>query len=501
MKRLLLVCVMILCLVPLGAWAEEEAAEWFNEPGETWNSRGEHFRYEIEDDHAVLTCYWMEKDQPQPPVIEVPAALGGYPLTAIGWCAFDNWDDRDWLPDQWQSYDGSQVECIVIPEGVTTLKDGAFCEAEHVGVIHLPSTLTEIHTGLCFEHVDAEISFPNGNDVFRVENGFLIDGRQNALIYCNSTAREHPLPRVTRIETHALDHYHGGKAVLEFPDSVEYIGGYNAYDNVDLETIIVPGSVVEIADHGLYCNSATSIVLHEGLKRIGAFAFSETEAGEIIVPATVEWIGYGAFMWEGLEPVIQNPDCVWETEAQFNSRIWAEESANDEVIWSYDGWPLRTDELIRDEDGQDFLRITMKDDSGLMYVSTRLPAFASLDEYHCGNTAILLEYPVGLPENATQEDAVEAERYFLTFEYIDGDWWLTAATNGWDWTVDVEDGIFRFGDYYEPDPAWQWETESIFDPEDACRLTGFYFNGLEDMVAKYNEAMPDRYSLHPEDFE
>ena len=128
---------------------------------------------------------------------------------------------------------------------------------------------------------------------------------------------------------------------------------------------------MEIADHGLYCNSATSIVLHEGLKRIGAFAFSETEAGEIIVPATVEWIGYGAFMWEGLEPVIQNPDCVWETEAQYNSRIWAEASANDEVVWSYDGWPLRTDEIIRDEDGRDFLRITMKDDSGLMYVSTR----------------------------------------------------------------------------------------------------------------------------------
>ncbi|MBR6955113.1 MAG: leucine-rich repeat protein [Clostridia bacterium] len=501
MKRLMLVFLMILCLVPMGSWAEKEAVEWFNGNGEIYNSRGEHFCYEIEDDHAVLTCYWIEKDKPQPSVIEVPATLSGYPVTAIGWCAFDNWDADDFPDGRHQAYDGRQVECIVIPEGVTTLEDGAFCEAEHVGVIHLPSTLTEIHTGLCFEHVDAEISFPNGNDVFRVDNGFLIDGRQNALIYCNSTAREHPLPRVTRIETHALDHYHGGKAVLEFPDSVEYIGGYNAYDNVDLETIIVPGSVVEIADHGLYCNSATSIVLHEGLKRIGAFAFSETDAGEIIVPATVEWIGYGAFTWEGLEPVIQNPDCIWETEAQYNSRIWAEASANDEVVWSYDGWPLRTVEIIRDKDGRDFLRVTMKDGSGLMYISTQLPAFASLDEYHCGNTGIFLEYPVGLPEDATQEDADEAERYFLTFEYINGDWWLMAATNGWDWTVDIEDGIFRFGDYYSPDPAWLWETESVLDPENACRLTEFYFDELEEMAADYDEAMPNRYSLHPEDFE
>ena len=30
MKRLMMVLVMMLCLLPLGGWAEEEAAEWFN---------------------------------------------------------------------------------------------------------------------------------------------------------------------------------------------------------------------------------------------------------------------------------------------------------------------------------------------------------------------------------------------------------------------------------------------------------------------------------------
>ena len=36
MKRRMLVWVMVLCLVPLGAWAEKETVEWFNEPGETY---------------------------------------------------------------------------------------------------------------------------------------------------------------------------------------------------------------------------------------------------------------------------------------------------------------------------------------------------------------------------------------------------------------------------------------------------------------------------------
>lgn len=503
MKRLMLICMMILCLMPLCGVAEQKSEEWFDGAGEIYNSRGEHFCYEIEDDHAVLTRYWMEKDKTQPSVIEVPSVLGGYPLMSIGWCAFDNWD-VDELPDGLrQPYDGKKVDCIIIPEGVTELDEGAFCEAEHIQKIYLPSTLEEIVVGLCFEHVTAEISFPNGNSFFRMENGFLIDNRADALIYWNPSEDGQPLPRVRRIEAHALENYNyvRTQTVLEFPDSVEYIGPYNAYDCPNLEKIIVPGSVLEIADYGLCCNLTKSIILNEGLERIGAYAFSETEASEIIIPSSVQWIGYGAFMWEGLEPVCLNPDCVWETEVQYNSRMWAEASAGDEVLFSYDEWPMKKDEIIQDKRGREFLRITMKDGSGLMFISTQLPAFASLDEYHSGNTVIYLEYPVGLPENATQEDVNESESYFLTFEYKNGDWWLTTATNGWDWVVNAKDGVFRFGDYYEPEPAWQWETKSDWNPESACRLTKFFFGDLEKMVAKYNEAMPDRYSLHLEDDE
>ena len=43
MKRLMLVCLLILCLVPLGAWAEEDTVVWYSESGELYNSLGEHF--------------------------------------------------------------------------------------------------------------------------------------------------------------------------------------------------------------------------------------------------------------------------------------------------------------------------------------------------------------------------------------------------------------------------------------------------------------------------
>ena len=321
-----MISLLSILLIPLAAACETPDIQWFSETGEVYNSMGEHFCYEVEDDHAVLTFYYLEEDKQQPAEIAVPGNLGGYPLTEIGWCAFDNWDP--WEELGWrESYDGRKVDRIVIPEGVTRLGEGAFLEAEYVRTFSLPSTLNNIETGMTFVHADAEIVFPNGNECFRTDNGFLIDSRMESLIYCAPSATDKPLPRVRRIESHALENYVWGQGTLEFPDSVEYIGSHNAYDCTDLQTIIVPGSVREIEDYGLYCNSATEIVLNEGLRKIGAFAFTETDAKEIAVPASVEWIGYGAFEWKDLKAIVKNPDCVWETEKEYNTRIWKDRSA------------------------------------------------------------------------------------------------------------------------------------------------------------------------------
>lgn len=278
-----------------------------------WNDAGEHCSYVIEGDHAVLTRYWVEKGKPQPPVVEVPAFLGGMPLTAIGDCAFDNFDGIEGSDGIQTPYDGEQVERIVIPEGVTTLHEGAFICAHYVRRIELPTTLTEIQTGQTFNHVNAEIDFPSGNPFYRVEDGFLIDTRTNALLYCWPAAGELPLPRVRRVEDFALENYSVRQTVLEFPDSVEYIGRFNAYDCCDIETIIVPGSVKELADNAFQCNSAQEIILNEGLEKIGYWTFADTEITSITIPSTVQVMNEEAFgWWEPEELILLNPDMIWE---------------------------------------------------------------------------------------------------------------------------------------------------------------------------------------------
>ena len=489
MKHLLLTMIVVLFLLSLPASAETEPVSWLDGDGETYNSLGEHFRYEIRDGEAVLTCYWMEESREQPPVIEVPAEMGGAPLTVIGWCAFDNFDPLDLPGGERMPYDGEKVERIVIPEGVTALEDGAFCEAEDVRAISLPSTLREIGIGVTFEHVTAEIDFPNGNPVYRTENGFLIDSRTEALLYCALSAEEEPLPPVRRIETSALDNYVACQGILEFPDTVEYIGSYNAYDSVDLKTIIIPGSVKEIADYGLFCNSAEKIILNEGLEKIGAYAFTETDAGTVIVPSTVTWIGCGAFDWEGLEPVLLNPDCVWETEEEYESRSWRKETAEYRVVERHET-DLRLLELIDDGEGFWYLRVTMRE-TGRVFLSSWVPPYTRLDTVRCGDE-LLAAIPVELPEDASQEDADLAPDLFLTFAY-DGQTWRLTHAAGWDWFMEVKEGRFVFNDGFEPDPAWEWTAEG----EDL--LTEFWFKTLLRTEEEYDRQKPDRPALLVDD--
>lgn len=92
MKKLL--WVLILLLLPLTALAEDAESR-----------RDGAFFYQIADGEAVLTgCDWdaMQADSlymfAEPPVsLEIPATLGGYPVTAIGGWLFSSLDVCPWM--------------------------------------------------------------------------------------------------------------------------------------------------------------------------------------------------------------------------------------------------------------------------------------------------------------------------------------------------------------------------------------------------------------------
>ena len=325
MKKLL--WVLILLLLPLTALAEDAESR-----------RDGAFFYQIADGEATLTgCDWdaMQADSlymfAEPPVsLEIPATLGGYPVTAIG----------GWL---FSSLDVCPVDApfeVVFPEGLRALDADTFAECFYAVKVTLPATLEIIPEG-CFDQISAEIEFPNGNPRYSCENGFLINNTTQTLLYTAPSSHGNPLPAVRRLGDCSLMNWlwdDDDDPVL--PDTLESVGSYIFYDcgvtrvtfpdgitelspytfhSTDLQEVHLPASLREIPDHCFWNCQLTALTIPDGVTRIGAHAF-DGFTGEIIgavtLPASVEFVGYRAFPDE-CDVTALNPQVHFETAAEY----------------------------------------------------------------------------------------------------------------------------------------------------------------------------------------
>lgn len=326
MKKLL--WVLILLLLPLTALAEDAESH-----------RDGAFFYQIADGEAVLTgCDWdaMQADSlymfAEPPVsLEIPATLGGYPVTSIGGWVFC-------------SLDGCPVDApfeVVLPEGLRTLDAYTFTECFYATKITLPASLEIIPEG-CFDRVPAEIDFPNGNPRYSCENGFLIDNTTQTLLYTAPSSHGIALPAVRRLGDWSLSNYYLWYDDYDpvLPDTLESVGSYVFYDCgvtrvtfpdgitelspftfscTALQEVHLPASLREIPDYCFWDCHLTALTIPDGVTRIGAHAF-DGFTGEIIgavtLPASVEFVGYRAFPDE-CDVTALNPQVHFETAAEY----------------------------------------------------------------------------------------------------------------------------------------------------------------------------------------
>ena len=329
MKKLL--WVLILLLLPLTASAEDAESH-----------RDGAFFYQIADSEATLTgCDWdaMQADSlymfAEPPVsLEIPATLGGYPVTSIGGWVFC-------------SLDGCPVDApfeVVLPEGLRALDADAFADCYYAAKVTLPATL-EIIPEDCFDRISAEIDFPNGNPRYSCENGFLINNTTQTLLYTAPSSHGNPLPAVRRLGDCSLMNWlwdDDDDPVL--PDTLESVGSHIFYDccvtrvtfpdgvtelspytfhSTDLQEVHLPASLREIPDFCFWNCQLTALTIPDGVTHIGAQAFNGF-TGEIIqavtLPASVEFVGYRAFPDE-CDVTALNPQVHFETAAEYAERI------------------------------------------------------------------------------------------------------------------------------------------------------------------------------------
>ncbi len=345
MKKLL--WVLILLLLPLTALAEDAESR-----------RDGAFFYQIADGEAILTgCDWdaMQADSlymfADPPVsLEIPATLGGYPVTAIG----------GWL---FSSLDVCPVDApfeVVFPEGLRALDADTFAECFYAVKVTLPATL-EIIPEDCFDRISAEIEFPNGNPRYSCENGFLINNTTQTLLYTAPSSHGNPLPAVRRLGDCSLMNwlwdddddpvlpdtlesvgsyifYDCGVTRVTFPDGITELSPYTFYCT-DLQEVHLPASLREIPDYCFWNCQLIALTIPDGVTRIGAHAvdwFTGEIIGAVTLPASVEFVGYFAFPDE-CDVTALNPQVHFETAAEYAERIpeydWYGDEAAD-VLYS-----------------------------------------------------------------------------------------------------------------------------------------------------------------------
>ena len=315
-------------------WDSDEAADVLYSDGL--------FDYELSSRGAVLLGCSRFFNQPEvPDVLEIPATLGGYPVTAIGGWVFS-------------SLDGCPLDApfeVVLPEGLRALDADTFADCFYAANVTLPASLEIIPEG-CFGRIPAEIDFPNGNPRYSCENGFLIDRDTQTLLYAAPSSQGQPIPAIRRLGDSALDNWKPAGNEIRLPDTLESIGPYaldGQYtgDFSPLAALILPDGVRELSDCSIYgcweiqllrfpatlteipaycvANCGLGAVeIPEGVTRIGEFAFyyydwEQTELSAVTLPASVEFVGFRAFPDE-CEITALNPDTHFETEEEINQR-------------------------------------------------------------------------------------------------------------------------------------------------------------------------------------
>jgi Leucine-rich repeat (LRR) protein len=213
------------------------------------------FEYKVNNKKVTITGYiGTEAD------VIIPAQIDGYPVTTIGKEAFQ---DNDILTS------------VVVPEGVTTLEERSFGWCSNLTSITLPTTLkviddyalsttsiasldipvnvSSIGEGVFFQcSCIAMLTVSANNPYFCVDHNALLDIKKTRLIVCAdlSTALEYRVPAtVTSIDAYAFEN----------------------------------------------CSNLTSIVLPEGLKKVGDKCFADTSIVNLHIPASLKSIGWVAF--------------------------------------------------------------------------------------------------------------------------------------------------------------------------------------------------------------
>lgn len=213
--------------------------------------------------------YEIEKYKGKEKIIEIPNEYNGAKITSIGEYAFS--------PSRTKACD--EIEQIIIPEGIRTIKDSAFNGCSKLAEVFLPNSLKTI-----------------GKEAFRYCTNLVKINMPDSVmeIGCRSFSsctqlNEVELPKELKIIPMEMFSYCSGLRRVVMRSSVTIIQRSAFTQCTDLEEIILSDSLQAIEGHAFStCKKLRRVRLPEGLTEIGSYVFSYCNSLEdVIIPASV----------------------------------------------------------------------------------------------------------------------------------------------------------------------------------------------------------------------
>ena len=223
--------------------------------------------YQASDDAATLVCYFGADSK-----VDIPAELGGKPVTSIGDYAF--WNCRS-------------LTKVTIPEGVTSIGESAFQSCISLTEVNIPKSVETIGDK-AFETCDSltEVTIPEGVTSIGV----------CAFQFCNSLTEVTIPEGVTSIGDGAFESC-SSLTEVTIPEGVTSIGdGAFGYCS-SLTEVTIPKSVTSIGGSAFQsCSSLTKATIPEGVTSIRGSVFEGCSSlREVTIPKSVTSIESHAF--------------------------------------------------------------------------------------------------------------------------------------------------------------------------------------------------------------
>ena len=254
-------------------------------------------------------------------------------VTSIGNDAFCNCDSLTSVTigmgvtsiDYRAFYDCDSLISITIGEGVTSIGDDAFCNCDSLSNVKIPDNVTSIGDGAFYGCTGlTSVTIPNsvtsiGDGVFRscysltsvtIPDNVTSIGN-DAFRYCDSLTSVIIGKGVTSIDDRAFcDCYSLSNVTI--PDNVTSIGDSAFYGCTGLTSITIPNSVTSIGG-GVFgdCDSLTSVTIGKSVTSIGGGAFGDCDSLSIITVCSdnTEYLSdeYGVLFNKDKTRLIQYP--------------------------------------------------------------------------------------------------------------------------------------------------------------------------------------------------